>query len=959
VTAEGASPPPIAAVAELTEYANPPWDSPRHRLMYALSPATQIEGVEQIALPRLTKSYHDPSQPVTVTWTSEIAVTNWNTATGSTSLVLDLYGSPNYSLNKSIGPGQTLRINLAEESSVAGGWVGSAILRAAGSDQPGGPSLNAVVVEFASGWPGNPPAQVYEGRVLDPAPPIPVPTPAPSPTPIPGSPAVAGPRAYVPALRAIGGQTTDVGGWIEVQNVGSQDVIAVLTYWGTGGGCISPSQGSTTSGRLRPGASWRWTTADLPGWARSARVEAYTDTPPGGHPTDVPLAVAVGRSAPSLAAGTRRPLATGYIAIPPGGLGVPGSDGRYEAVVPGIYADPWGGNTWLNVQNAGDTCADVTLEFKQQDDCLYTRTCQVTGLAPGEARLYNVGSCVGPGFWGSVRLRSTQPLAVVADTVSDEVADSRVAAPANVAGTGFAPNTTTAYGAINFAAEHGWDARVYVQNLDPRRVGQVRTSFLDPAGVILTGLNDAACPQGNQTFFQAMVNALPGEQLQAIQVQSDGPDPVPVVAAVQATQYTGPARDESLRQVGYGLVSSRLISGTDAIALPWLARRFSDPTLPITAALTSQVAIANWNHAPGASQVALDLLGEGCVIKTITRTLVGGQVGGIDLANETALPGGWRGPGIIRIVQTGQAGGMRLSAAVADRTDRPEPGPVAVYEGVPLFGSYAPARPCPQLETPTPTWTPTPAATPTATSTASATPTPTATPSLTPTPTPTASPTPTATATPGRVYLPFIAKRWPLIPYPPSLYPISNPDGDGNYTVQWSAADLAQTYTLQEDNNRYFTGPVTRYAGPNTSVVVNNHPAGTWYYRVNACNTLGCGGWSEVQVVTVLPPTTTPTPTPTQPPRATVYVDNRTGGILCYEIYGTGIGRKCFASGTHLYGSFPAGTYSWHASAGCGTADGTKYFSAGTWTHQFWCGAGTESTLNSSQKGLVETINPW
>lgn len=87
-----------------------------------------------------------------------------------------------------------------------------------------------------------------------------------------------------------------------------------------------------------------------------------------------------------------------------------------------------------------------------------------------------------------------------------------------------------------------------------------------------------------------------------------------------------------------------------------------------------------------------------------------------------------------------------------------------------------------------------------------------------------------------------------------------------------------------------------------------------------------------------------PPPTPTPRP-AIVNVDNDTGGQLCYEIMDTGIGEKCFPVGVYTYGSFPPGTYDWKASARCGTASGTRNFSAGEWTHHFWC---------TSSAGLLE-----
>jgi hypothetical protein len=87
-----------------------------------------------------------------------------------------------------------------------------------------------------------------------------------------------------------------------------------------------------------------------------------------------------------------------------------------------------------------------------------------------------------------------------------------------------------------------------------------------------------------------------------------------------------------------------------------------------------------------------------------------------------------------------------------------------------------------------------------------------------------------------------------------------------------------------------------------------------------------------------------PTPEPTSTPQlAFLYVDNQTGGELCYEVLGTGIGEKCFPEGKHFYGSFAPGTYEWKASAGCGSDSGSKSFWEGESVHMFWCSANTLS----------------
>lgn len=95
-------------------------------------------------------------------------------------------------------------------------------------------------------------------------------------------------------------------------------------------------------------------------------------------------------------------------------------------------------------------------------------------------------------------------------------------------------------------------------------------------------------------------------------------------------------------------------------------------------------------------------------------------------------------------------------------------------------------------------------------------------------------------------------------------------------------------------------------------------------------------------------PTFTPTATPTQVAIANVYVNNRTGGQLCYEVYSTGIGRRCFGSGTNWYGDIPAGTYSWYASARCGSATGTAFYEPGPTEHDFWCGSSGAASVPRS-----------
>jgi C1A family cysteine protease len=103
-------------------------------------------------------------------------------------------------------------------------------------------------------------------------------------------------------------------------------------------------------------------------------------------------------------------------------------------------------------------------------------------------------------------------------------------------------------------------------------------------------------------------------------------------------------------------------------------------------------------------------------------------------------------------------------------------------------------------------------------------------------------------------YLPLMTKRWPPIPDTPVLNAISNPDGNGNYTVSWGAADLAETYVLQEDDNSSFSSPARRYSGSGTSWYASGKAVDTYYYRVIAKNSWGSSDWSNVESVQVSPP---------------------------------------------------------------------------------------------------------
>jgi hypothetical protein len=99
--------------------------------------------------------------------------------------------------------------------------------------------------------------------------------------------------------------------------------------------------------------------------------------------------------------------------------------------------------------------------------------------------------------------------------------------------------------------------------------------------------------------------------------------------------------------------------------------------------------------------------------------------------------------------------------------------------------------------------------------------------------------------------LPVLVRTWPLIPQTPTLQPISNPGGVGDYAVGWSAAARAKTYVLEEGTGSDFVDAET-YVTEETSLPFEGYGASRLFYRVKARNPSGESGWSNSQQVDIL-----------------------------------------------------------------------------------------------------------
>lgn len=153
-----------------------------------------------------------------------------------------------------------------------------------------------------------------------------------------------------------------------------------------------------------------------------------------------------------------------------------------------------------------------------------------------------------------------------------------------------------------------------------------------------------------------------------------------------------------------------------------------------------------------------------------------------------------------------------------------------------------------------------------------------------------------------------------VVPQAPSLWtPASN--GSGAYTVSWSGAAYATSYTLQEQVNG--GGWASVYTGTNGSWGTSGRAAGSYDYRVQACDAYGCSGWSGVGTTTVSVPiavngqsytTLTTIPNGGNPPRpgggmAAGHIGIRIASGTTWQVFNAGMKLK---GGTIASGTIPA-----------------------------------------------------
>jgi len=103
-------------------------------------------------------------------------------------------------------------------------------------------------------------------------------------------------------------------------------------------------------------------------------------------------------------------------------------------------------------------------------------------------------------------------------------------------------------------------------------------------------------------------------------------------------------------------------------------------------------------------------------------------------------------------------------------------------------------------------------------------------------------------------YFPIIAKRWPPVPLAPAIQEIGK--DENTVQIRWSYSGRAgvpdpSSYTVWEDTNSDFSTPTEYPVGSSTSLEIDKHQEGTFYYKVRGNNSYGPGEWSNIVSINV------------------------------------------------------------------------------------------------------------
>ena len=547
---------------------------------------------------------------------------------------------------------------------------------------------------------------------------VPLPTPLP-PTVNPNR--QLGRQVHLPILNYLGNDDR-CSSWVQVQLIGCEWGKAVMLTWGEPGFCPPQAAGPLKvecTGLLKPGSTWNLMTSQIPTGSKSGIVfkfsarqlseygldrlfgfddifadimcetlfygvvgdaddyrrfkKAYNEGGVfAGIPQDIAagdgfLAINVLRDCPGdQTAGVR--VTSSYNGISGEHLGAYDPlYGGYAYYVPLVYADKAGFNSWIYVQNGGLQCSSIEIWFKDQEDCLRARICEVSTLAPGETLQFDPNDCVSQ-FQGNAWVRASQPLGIAVDIVGRDTLMTYIGEPTELNYTFdpnmslYTPGNQVAFGPLVYSEYQGWDSGIQVQNLSPVTAAKVKVYFLDRGGGVITTLMDWVCPRGSQTFYLPVIYDLPGHWVGSVRVESQewvtpggplvlGPN---IVAVAMLLRYSDVQRTDTREAIAYNLLPEHKVfdwqigsgkggldSGVGLVAIPSLLKDLRGT------GVTTEVAITNVVPKPGFTDFAIFIFDQNGLLDYVCQKLNEKQVEYIDLQRWGYINSGFKGSAVI------------------------------------------------------------------------------------------------------------------------------------------------------------------------------------------------------------------------------------------------------------------------------------------------------------------------
>lgn len=345
--------------------------------------------------------------------------------------------------------------------------------------------------------------------------------------------------------------------------------------------------------------------------------------------------------------GSIDPIQGGYVVYAPDAHVVTGGDGA-----PGVA----GGTTYLYVQNAALQCASVDVWFAPRGGCGRSRLCaSALTIAPLETLHVDSADCGPPNGEGAMWVRSTQPVAVVAERVVTDTLRTYEGMPSTIApAPARALPAPRPIGAALFApyavnGAGGVRTSIVVQNVRADAAVRVRVSAIDPNGKARATFDDWLCARGQVLVDVGALAAVPEGWRGTVRVRVVGGPAGVGAAALSGIVRLGGGGGE--RAYGLQVASDgparghgaerdwALDSGAGILALPSVGGGGPGSHAAIV--------VANGSAAPGFSDIAAYIYDANGLIDRRCLRLTDGASEAIDLAPLAPIGAAFRGSAIV------------------------------------------------------------------------------------------------------------------------------------------------------------------------------------------------------------------------------------------------------------------------------------------------------------------------